>query len=102
VARMVVIYRNPKDPEAFDHHFDQVHAPLVRALPGLRKMELSRGPVVSPRGEPIAHLVVTLHFDSVAAMRDAFASPEGKAAVADPLDVAPEDRTILQFEDREA
>jgi hypothetical protein len=46
--------------------------------------------------------VVTLHFDDLPAIRTAFASAEGQAAIADHLDVAPEDRTILQFEDREA
>jgi uncharacterized protein (TIGR02118 family) len=100
MARMVVIYRNPKDPAAFDRHFVDVHAPLVQRLPGLRRMEISRGAITS-RGDDGAHLVVILHFDSVADIHAAFASPAGQAAIADRMDVPPDSLTILQFEDRE-
>jgi uncharacterized protein (TIGR02118 family) len=100
MARMVVIYRNPRDPEEFDRHFAEVHGPLVKQLPGLRRLEVSHGPVVSPSKDH-AHLVVILHFDDVAAIQAAFASAEGRAAIADRMDVAPGDLTILQFEDRE-
>ena len=37
MARMVVIYRTPKDPAAFDAHYFEVHVPLAKKLPGLRK-----------------------------------------------------------------
>ena len=34
-VRLLVGYEMPADPEAFDRHYDQVHIPLGRRLPGL-------------------------------------------------------------------
>ena len=35
MARMLVVYRTPNDPEAFDEHYFGVHVPMARQLPGL-------------------------------------------------------------------
>ncbi|PTK04380.1 EthD family reductase, partial [Mammaliicoccus sciuri] len=35
MAHMLVIYRTPKDPKAFDEHYFNVHVPLAKQLPGL-------------------------------------------------------------------
>lgn len=46
MARVVVIYRTPKDIAAFDayaHYFER-HVPLAQMLPGLRKFEVLQGP----------------------------------------------------------
>jgi uncharacterized protein (TIGR02118 family) len=83
MARMVVIYRTPADAAAFDAHYFGVHVPLAHKLPGLRKYEVSRGPVVTPAGGQAPYLIGTLHFDDMAAIRAAFASPEGQACAAD-------------------
>lgn len=34
MARMIAIYRTPKDPEAFDKHYFEVHIPLAKKLHG--------------------------------------------------------------------
>jgi uncharacterized protein (TIGR02118 family) len=101
MARMVAIYKAPKDPAAFQRHYFETHVPLAKKLPGLRRYEVSEGPVVSPAGGPV-HFVATLHFDDMAAIRAAFASPEGRACAADRRDLAPEegDAMILLFDER--
>jgi uncharacterized protein (TIGR02118 family) len=33
MARMVVVYREPEDAEAFRRHYFETHAPLVEKLP---------------------------------------------------------------------
>lgn len=103
MARMVVIYKMPKDPAAFDRHYFGVHVPLAKKIPGLRKYEVSRGPIVAPTGGGNFHLVATLHFDDLAAIQRAFASPEGQAAAADRKKFAPDDADVLMllFDDRE-
>ena len=83
MARLVVLYKTPKDPAAFDAYYFKSHVPLAKKLPGLRRYEVSRGAVASPAGPSGIHLVATLHFDDLAAVGAAFASPEGKAAAAD-------------------
>ena len=37
MARMVVIYKMPKDVKAFERHYFEKHVPLAKKLPGLRK-----------------------------------------------------------------
>ena len=34
MARMVVIYRTPKNVEAFDRHYFEIHVPLAKKIPG--------------------------------------------------------------------
>jgi uncharacterized protein (TIGR02118 family) len=83
MARLVVLYKTPKDAAAFDQHYRATHIPLARKLPGLRKYEISHGPVMTPAGPAGVYLVATLHFDDMQAMQAALASPEGQAAAAD-------------------
>jgi uncharacterized protein (TIGR02118 family) len=83
MARLVVLYKTPADARAFDHHYRTIHIPLAKKLPGLRKYEISQGPVMTPAGPAGVHLVATLYFDDMQAIQAAFASPEGQAAAAD-------------------
>ncbi len=103
MARMVVIYKTPAVVAAFDKHYYEVHVPLAKKLPGLRKYEVSRGPIATPAGPSDVHLVATLHFDDLAAIGKAFASAEGQAAGADRRIFAPDDSRVqmLLFDDRE-
>jgi len=103
MARMVVIYRTPKNVEAFDRHYFEVHVPLAKKLPGLRKYEISQGPIAVLAGSSDVYLIGTLHFDDLAAMKKAFASPEGQAAAADRRVYAPDETGVQMFlfEDRE-
>lgn len=79
MARMVVVYRTPKDVEAFNRHYFDVHIPLAKKLPGLKKYEISHGPVGVLAGSPDVYLIGTVHFDTLETMKAAFASPEGLA-----------------------
>jgi len=96
MAHMVVIYKTPKGPAAFDRHYFGTHVPLAKKIPGLRKYEVSRGPIVSPTGASV-HLVATLYFDDLAAIKRAFASPEGQAAAADRRVFAPDDSEVIML-----
>ena len=103
MAIMVVIYKHPTNPETFDEHYFGVHIPLAKKLPGLRKYEVSRGPIVNPRGASDTYLVGTLHFDDMEAIQRAFASPEGEACALDvPKYARSEDVQMFLFDDRVA
>jgi uncharacterized protein (TIGR02118 family) len=97
MARMVVIYRTPKDVEAFDRHYFEIHVPLAKKIPGLRKYEVSDGPIATPVGTPNVHRIGTLHFDDLTAIEKAFASAEGQAAGADRRLFAPDDSGVQMF-----
>ncbi|HEX8453966.1 MAG TPA: EthD family reductase [Longimicrobium sp.] len=94
---MIVIYRTPKDPAAFDAHYFGVHVPLAKRLPGLRKYEVSRRPILTPAGDPEPYLVGTLYFDDLEAIRHAFTTPEGQACAADRRALAPEDDDVQMY-----
>ena len=97
MARMLVIYRTPSDPKAFDQHYFDVHVPMAKKLPGLRRYDVSRGSVLTPAGGSSPYLIATLHFDDLAAIRNAFASPEGQACAADRRLFAPDDRDLQMY-----
>jgi uncharacterized protein (TIGR02118 family) len=83
MAQLVVMYRTPTDPAAFDRYYFATHVPIAKKIPGLRKYEVSKGQVATPAGASGFYLVATLRFDDMAAIQRAFASPEGQAAAAD-------------------
>ncbi len=80
-ATFLVLYSTPTDPAAFERHYRDVHAPLAKTLPGLRRYTLARQPQ-TVRGSD-CYLVATLEWDSIADLRAAMTSPEGRAAADD-------------------
>jgi uncharacterized protein (TIGR02118 family) len=83
MAQLLVLYKTPKDTAAFDKHYAEKHIPIAKKIPGLRKYDISTGPVVTPAGPSPYHLVAALTFDNLAAIQSAFGSAEGQAAAAD-------------------
>jgi len=87
MVKLIALYGKPDDPQAFDRHYFEVHTPLARKMPGLRRLEAS--PVTgSPGGEPRYHLVAEMYFDDQAALNAAMKSEEGKAAARDLMSFA--------------
>jgi uncharacterized protein (TIGR02118 family) len=101
MARLVVLYKTPKDAAAFDKHYFGTHIPIANKIPGLRKYEVSHGPVATPAGPSDFHLIATLQFDNMAAIQKAFASPEGQAAAADVQSFTTDPPLMLLFESHE-
>lgn len=83
MATLMVLYNRPADPAAFDAHYFAKHVPLAKTIPGLRRYEVSQGPVATPEGPSAYHLVALLTFDSMADIAAAFGSPQGQATAAD-------------------
>jgi uncharacterized protein (TIGR02118 family) len=81
---MVVVYRRPDLTFAeFRRHLREVHAPLAKNLPGLRKY-LQNHVSDDPRRKPPGwDAIVELYFDDWAAMEAAWDSPQGAASDAD-------------------
>jgi uncharacterized protein (TIGR02118 family) len=98
MATVIVLYKTPKSPATFASEYNTVHIPLAKKLPGLRKYEISQGPISTPSGPSAYHLIATLAFDNIAAIQAAFASPEGQAAAAHAATLA--DLEFLIFENR--
>ena len=95
-ARMVVIYKSPRDPQTFDQHYFDVHVPMAKRLLGLRRYDVGRA-ILTPAGGSTPHLIATLHFDDLPAISNAFASPEGQACEADRRLLAPDDADLQMY-----
>jgi uncharacterized protein (TIGR02118 family) len=94
---MVVIYRTPKDPKAFENHYFNVRVPLAKRLPGLKKYETSKGPILGMAGAVDPYFIATLHFESLNAIKSAFATELGQACTADRRVLAPNDQDFQMF-----
>jgi uncharacterized protein (TIGR02118 family) len=101
MAHVVVMYKTPKDTAAFDKHYFETHVPIAKKIPGLRKYEVSQGPVATPTGPSGYHLIATLYFDNLAAVQAAFGSDEGKTTAADVQKFATGGVDMLLFDNRE-
>lgn len=97
MARMLIVYRTPTDEALFDDHYFNVHVPMAKKLPGLRKYETSKGPITALAGASDTYLIATLHFDTLAAIQKAFASDVGQACGADRRHFAPDDSDVQMF-----
>ncbi|MGC5166583.1 EthD family reductase [Luteimicrobium sp. DT211] len=80
-ARFVVTYDTPSDVEAFERHYREVHIPLVKQQPGLRRMTLSHRPtgVIGPA----PYLVVMMDWDDLASLQADLESAAGQRTVDD-------------------
>src|SRR4051794_21893996 len=82
MVRFLVLYNEPVDIEAFERHYREVHIPLAKKLPGLRRYSRSRNSVPVRGGDPY-YLVAELEWDSMEDIKKAFQSEEGRATAED-------------------
>ena len=88
-VKLVVLYTQPDDPDAFDQHYLGTHMPLVSKLPGLQRVESGRLVTALDGGEHTYYRVAELYFADQAALEAAFSSADGKATAADYQQIAP-------------
>jgi uncharacterized protein (TIGR02118 family) len=101
MARLVVLYKTPKSADAFDRYYFATHVPIAKKIPGLKKYDVSKGAVASPAGASGVHLVATLYFDSLDAIKAAFASAEGQATAGDLANFADGGADLYFFDTKE-
>ncbi len=94
MAQMTVIYKTPKDIAFFERHYFEVHVPLAKQLPGLKKYERSMDPLISITGHSETYMVANLYFDTLEDMKAAFATDIGQKCAADRRILAPGDDDV--------
>ena len=100
MVRFLVLYETPEDPAAFDKHYDEIHIPLVKQLPGLLSYTVSRN--LAALDEAKYYLIAELDWENMAAMQAAFASEIGVQTAADVPKFAPTGVHRLMYEVAEA
>ena len=101
MAKLIALYKRPKNPKEFDAYYYKTHAPLAKKIAGVKRYEVSTGPVGSPQGESAYHLAAVLTFDSLAAIQKGLASPAGQATAADLANFAQAGVELLVFDSKE-
>jgi uncharacterized protein (TIGR02118 family) len=88
-VKLVVLYTQPDEPDAFDRHYLGVHGPLVETIPGLMRWESSRVVAAADGGEATYYRTAELFFEDQATLQSALGSDEGKATAVDYQRIAP-------------
>ncbi|VXC77451.1 Uncharacterized 11.0 kDa protein in thcB-thcC intergenic region [Burkholderia sp. 8Y] len=102
MAKLIALYKTPSDKQAFDSHYTSTHAPLAKKMPGLKRFEVSAGPIAVAQGESPYYFVAVLDFDSLDAIKSALESPEGQATAGDLSNFAQAGVELLMFDTKEA
>jgi uncharacterized protein (TIGR02118 family) len=99
MTKLLALYKKPDDEQAFLQHYEQVHLPLVRQVPGLAKAVVNRV-VGSPMGgEAPYFLIAEMHYPDRETFDRAMASPENRAAGKDLMSFAKGLVTLLVVEE---
>ena len=77
MAKIIVLFGEPKDPELFDKQYWEDHVPMAKQMPGLKKYTVHKV-VGAPRGDPAYYQVVELEFDNMDSMKQALDSQAGR------------------------
>lgn len=83
MIKIIALYTKPADEEAFLRHYEDVHTPLVRRVPGLAKLEVTRLTRDPLGGDPAYFLMAEMSYPDEQTFRAAMRSPENAAVVAD-------------------
>jgi uncharacterized protein (TIGR02118 family) len=97
MIKMVALFKRPQDVEAFDRHYSDTHAPLMRQVPGLLDMEVIRD-LKAFGGEPAYYTMAIMTFTDKESFDTAMASPENRAAGKDLMSFARDYVTLVYGE----
>ena len=88
MTKLFALYKMPPDVEAFMHHYETVHMPLVRKIPGLEAVNLSRVESSPTDGTPPYFLIAEMVFPDRAVFDAAMKSEENRMAGKDLMSFA--------------
>ena len=98
MVRLIALYSQPDDPAAFDSHYRDVHAPIVKRYPNLRDVRLTKADGLG--GRPAAfYLLAEMSFDSRADLDEALASEAGRESGRDLRNFAQAGVTLFVADD---
>lgn len=88
MAKMIVMYEQPKDKEGFENHYFNVHLPLAEELPNIVRSSVNR--VVNVQNTDLnLYLIVELEFESAGALHEALRSDAGREVSGDVMNMLP-------------
>lgn len=79
MSRFIAVYSAPKDPTTFGVSYRDTHIPLIKATPGVLKVEVSMIRRAL-RGDPAPWMIAVIHFKDNDAMRAGLATEQWRLA----------------------
>lgn len=83
MIKLVALYGKPRDPAHFERYYRQVHVPLARKIPEIRRFTIHKVLGSPQEGEPPYYCLTEVYWDSLRAARKALASLDGQASYRD-------------------
>ena len=97
-TKLIVLYEQPEHAEAFFRHYEQVHAPLVKKMPGLQRLVLNRIAADIFGGASPYIAIAEMDYPDQATFDAAMRSPENHAVAADLMRFAKDKVKVLVAE----
>jgi len=95
MIKLIALYKQPKDKEAFDEHYFNVHGPITEKIPGLQRMEVTKI-VGTPMGkESEFYILCEMYYENHEALQNGMRSAEGKASGKDLMGFAGDLVTLM-------
>lgn len=95
MLKMIVLYKQPHDVDAFVRHYEQVHLPIARKIPGVGQIVVNRITANAMGGDTEYFQITELHFANRDVFRTAMKSEQNKAAGEDLMKFAKGLATVL-------
>lgn len=99
MAKLIALYRQPEDCEAFDKHYNEVHVPITEKIPGLREIRVTKFSKTPMGKESPYYLMCEMVYDSLEDLNNGLRSEEGKASGKDLMSFAGNLVTLMIGED---
>lgn len=93
MVKLVAMFKKPADTDSFEEHYRNVHLGLIRKMPGMKKLDISKI-TGAPMSTPQFYRMAEMYFDDQTTLNKAIMSPEGIAAARDLLGFA---RDVVQL-----
>ena len=82
MAKMIIMYEQPKDKIGFEKHYFDVHVPLGKKIPNIINNSIHH--IIQSQNTSLdLYLMTILEFENMEKLQEAFASPEAKLAEED-------------------
>lgn len=99
MAKLIALYKQPEDKEAFDKHYNEVHVPITEKIPGLREIRVTKFSI-TPMGKPSPYyLMCEMIYDNMDDLNNGLRSEEGRASGKDLMSFAGDLVTLMIGED---
>lgn len=96
--KLVALYKTPKDVEAFEKHYKEVHMPITMKIPRIKEVRMNRV-FGGPTGKSDFYLQTEICFASKEDFKEAMKSPEAAASGKDAMGFARDILTVYFAEE---